>query len=156
MVDFKKSFNAGIDSAKFAEANRNEIQSVFDEINKQLEEVTEGTIFIDRKRYYVNNTIQDLASIANFKPRETYHAVVAVNPKVPNSPEKELANWKMSKDGYPCRIYIDNNHIACEDKKALEAAMQELLSDTSVGEKLYLLMNLQIPQEDSEEKPEDD
>jgi hypothetical protein len=150
MVDFKKSFAAGIDSAKIAEANRAEIQSVFDEVNKQLEEVTDGTVFIDRRQYYVNNTIQDLAAIANFKPREVYHAVVASNPKVPESSEKELANWKMSQDGYPCRIYIGSNHIVCEDKKALEGAVQELLSDTAVGEKLYQLMNLQIPKEESE------
>ena len=151
MVDFKKSFSAGINSAKAAEANRADIQSVFDEVNKQLEEVTEGTIFIERREYYVNNTIQDLAAIANLKPREVYHAVVALNPKVPKSSEKELANWKMSKDGYPCRIYIGNNQIVCEDKEALEGAMKELLSDTAVGEKLYQLMNLKIPKEESED-----
>jgi len=149
MVDFKKSFAAGIDSAKIAEVNRAEVQSVFNEVNKQLEEVTAGTIFIERKVYYVNNTIQDLAAIANFTPREVYHAIVASNPKVPGSSEKELANWKMAKDGYPCRIYLGSDHIVCEDKIALEGAIQELLSDTAVGEKLYQLMNLQIPKEES-------
>lgn len=156
MVDFKKSFNAGLNAAKIAENNRNEVQSVFDEVNEQLQEVAGGALYIDRAEYYVNNTIQDLASIANFKAREVYHAVIATNPKVPSSTEKQLGKWKMSNDGYPCRIYIGSNHIVCEDKKALENAMQELLSDTSVGEKLYYLINLEIPDDEEENKIEDD
>tara|TARA_R110001583_G_scaffold9243_3_gene43926 strand:- start:868 stop:1341 length:474 start_codon:yes stop_codon:yes gene_type:complete len=156
MADFRKSFSAGINAAKVAEKNRDEIQTVFDEVNKQLEEVAGGTLSIDRKRYYVNNAIQDLAAIANFKQREVYEAVIAFNPKASGSAEKELANWKMSNDGYPCRIYIGSNHISCEDKKALEGAIQELLRDTAVGEKLYQLMSLPIlPVEPDDEADND-
>ena len=148
MIDFKASFTAGIDAAKIADKNRAEIQSVFDEVNKQLSEVTNGVIYLDRKNYFVKNTLQDIAAIANLRPRETYWAIVATNPKHIEAEEKQLAKWKMDKNGYPARIFIDDYQIACEDRKALEKALQELLSDPTVGEKLFSLMNFQPTQEE--------
>lgn len=143
MIDFKASFALGIEAAKVAEKNKIEIQSVFDEVNKQLSEVTGGVIYLDRKKYYVNNILQDMAAIANVRPREIYWAIVAINQKYTEASEKELAKWDMDKNGYPARIFIDNYQVACEDKKALEKALQRLLCDATVGEKLYTLINFQ-------------
>ena len=61
---------------------------------------------------------------------------------------EELVKWKMGRHGYPCRIYIDNAELICEDKTSLENNLQIMLSDPVVGEKLAKLMNFEVEETD--------
>ncbi len=139
MVDFKEYFQKGLSAAEKAEVNKNEIDSVFDELNRQLDEATKGKIEISRVKFFASSTLADIASL---KPRETYLAIAAKNKNVKDCDYKELARWKIDRNGYPCMIIIDRDEMYCEDKVALEANMQRLLSDPTVGDTLYKLMNI--------------
>ena len=56
-------------------------------------------------------------------------------------------------------MYINGDELYFEDKEALEKGLQYLLSTATVGEKLFALMNLEVPttiedQENNEETKE--
>lgn len=42
-------------------------------------------------------------------------------------------------------MYINGDELYFEDKAALEKGLQYLLSTATVGEKLFALMNLEVP-----------
>lgn len=153
MVDFKKYLTKGLSAAEKAEANKQEINSVFGELNRQLDEATDGKIEISRVKFYVSNT---LADIANLRPRETYPAIAAKNKRVKECDYKELARWKIDRNGYPCEIIIDHDKMYCEDKVALETNLQQLLSDPTVGDTLYKLMSMPSDAETDDDDGEND
>lgn len=145
MTDFIKSFEKGLDAAKTAEQNRTEIKSVFEELNQQLEDSSDGTLFIERREFFKNNTFQDLPRLVNFQAREKYIAIAVTNKKISDFDDVKLAIWKEDRNGYPCQIILDDEDSYCEDKVALENGIKNLLRDPSVGDKLYKVMNATIP-----------
>ncbi|MDR9425715.1 MAG: hypothetical protein RI567_10590 [Marinobacter sp.] len=149
MADFKKYFTKGLSAAEKAESNKNEIDSIFEELNSQLDEATDGKIEISRVKFYVSNALADIASL--MKPRETYLAIAAKNKKVKGCDYKQLARWKIDRNGYPCVIIIDRDEMYCEDKVALESNLQQLLSDPTVGDTLYKLMSMPADAEAGDE-----
>ena len=156
MVDFKSSLAKGFSAAKKSEANKAEIESVFKDLNRQLDEATDGKLTIDLVRFYVNSTFSDLANLANLRPRETYRAIAAKNKVVEGCAYKELAKWELGRDGYPCVIILDDDEMYCEDKTSLEENLQCLLSDPVIGEKLYKLMVMKENTEKGEDENEQD
>jgi len=145
MTDFIKSFEKGLDAAKTAEQNRNEMKSVFEELNQQLDRSTDGKLYIERRQFFKNSTFQDLPRLVHFQEREKYTAVAATNKKIADYKDVELAIWKEDRNGYPCQIIYGDEDIFCEDKTALENGIKNLLRDPSVGDKLYKVMNATIP-----------
>ncbi len=145
MADFITSLKKGVNAAKEAEFNKLEIQSVIKELNLQLARELEGKLKIELKTYYVNNCIQDTTTIANNKKRETYDAVVAINPLVSGCFEKQLSRWKMDVNGYPCLINFNSRELISDNKNTLEKNFQQLLSDAEIGEKINSLIE-QPPQ----------
>jgi hypothetical protein len=141
MVDFIKSFQKGLDAAKTAEENKEEIQSVFRELNEQLSNSSDGTLFIERQTLYVNNSFHDMNLVVTGQKRATHTVIYVKNPKVKHS-DKTLAKWKINRNGYPCQIILDDEQMFCEDKAALENSFKELLRNSTVGDILYKVMNL--------------
>lgn len=144
MTDYIKSLKAGLKAAKTAEKNRLEINSVFDQLNGQLDRSTDGALLIERQERYVNYEFTDLSKIIKGEKRETYITLIAKNKKVQNVEVVDLSTWKEAHEGYPCQIIYGDEHIYCEDKEALEHSIQTLLSDSLVGEKLYKVINEEI------------
>ncbi|ELY1862432.1 hypothetical protein QZR43_09800 [Serratia marcescens] len=149
MADFMGSINDGLNAAKKAEANKQEITEVFDELNAQLGMATGGTVKVKRRSFYkeVPTTYASVAarmiadSIIN-SPRETYDALAIshVN-KEYGFDDVEIAKWNLDKNGYPCVITLRSSELYCEDKEALEKALSELMRDPEVGTAVLKCMN---------------
>jgi len=145
MVDFITAFNTGLDAAQIAEKNKREINSVFDELNQQLAEVTDGRVNIQirnrLKEAPPENMAERMAPLFLRKSIE-YRAICAINPLSPQSPPpvKEIATWSQDRTGYPCKISFGIKEHYCEDKVALENALALMLQDPIVGENLAKLM----------------
>lgn len=150
MPDYFDAFKKGLEAADAAQIARREIDEVLAEVDRQLGEGTEGKIKIERKEYYVKAVgLAELAGLATFsyalsgKKRETYWAIIARNPLIPESTEKELAKWSQDYAGYPCKIVWANTEQFCADRESLEIALVTLLRDTEVVEKLTALIRLE-------------
>ncbi|WP_139831488.1 MULTISPECIES: hypothetical protein [unclassified Pseudomonas] len=140
MVDFISSFNKGQDAAKKAEANKDEIDSVFDNMNKQLGEASSGALKVDI--VFKSNPFMDFLSVTSkSKAGGSYWALAAVNPLAESYEPKEIAKWKADQNGYPCLVITDAEEIYCEDKSALEKALSSLLARPEVGKVFRLVMN---------------
>ncbi|MBT9096624.1 hypothetical protein KFZ76_02715 [Methylovulum psychrotolerans] len=141
-VDFVAAFNKGLDAAQIAEKNKHEIDSVFDELNKQLAEVAHGRVKFERKECLKNND-DGLLSGSRVAFRDMkYQALCAMNPLSPQSPAKEIATWRQNRMGYPCKISFGTKEHYCEDKFTLENALALMLQDPIVGENLAKLVAL--------------
>ncbi len=149
MVDFVKSFQQGLSSADIAKKNKEEIESVFTELNTQLNSATGGKI-----RIYLTHDI--VGNIFSFIVTQgVYNVVVAINPLIENSPVKQLARWSQSTEGYPCTITVGKTEYVCENKKSLEQTLATMLQDPSVGETLQVLLNLDAEQLERDNDCED-
>ena len=106
MNNFISAINVGIKAAETAVKNKAEIKEVFDDMNSQLDRDLGGKLKIYIGEFYVNNTLQDLASIANLRKRETNKSIVASHAIHEECPEAKLGRWEVDRNGYPCRIFI--------------------------------------------------
>lgn len=143
MVNYKASIEEGIKAAKIAEANKAEIQSVFDEMNRQIAEHTGKPIVIRPRECHApssmfNRIDRQVKSFYGLSSDDdnSYWAIVAFTE---NSAMYELAKWELDKNGYPCSISYRNVLNRCENKEALEQALARLLQDPDVGEAIYQL-----------------
>lgn len=134
MVDFIDSFNKGLSAAEQAIANMDEIDSVIEQLSEQLLKATNGRLEISIVEKQMPLAGFSL-SLTELMSRKTYWAIVASNP-LTNFQPKELAEWKFSDSGYPCRIVLSDAEIYCEDKAALENALSKMISTPEAGKKL--------------------
>lgn len=151
MIDFSKSFKKGIAAAAIADKSRQEINLVFEDLNEQLNQATDGKVAIRiRKPSILMSNLKQ--SILNQKGSDT---IIAFKPQDPQNRYTELAKWSQNNAGYPCKIVYDINAIYCEDKEALEVALAKLLEDPAIGEKLYKIMNLELNQDEEKALSQD-
>lgn len=128
MVDFAKNLEIGLNAAKAAQDNRNEIDAVFEELNKQLLSATKGKVRIERQKFH-----EPWSFKKNFQPI-TYSALVVCS-TISSIKPKEIAKWDMARSGYPCEIELPGNgKWYCDNKEGLETALGRLLQDPLVGE----------------------
>ena len=134
MVDFIDSFNKGLSAAEQAIANMDEIDSVIEHLSEQLLQATKGKLKISIVEKHMPLAGFSM-NLSEFMNRKTYWAIVASNPLTTFQP-KELAEWKFSEYGYPCRIVLSDTEIYCEDKTALENALSKMIATPEAGKKL--------------------
>ncbi|MHC8315686.1 hypothetical protein [Pseudomonas sp. LB3P31] len=134
MVDFIDSFNKGLSAAEKAIANKDEIDSVIEQLSEQLSQATNGRLKISivEKHSPLSGFSMSLSELVN---RKTYWAIAASNP-LTTYQSTELAEWKLSESGYPCRIVLSDKEIYCEDKTALENALSKMIATPEAGKKL--------------------
>lgn len=144
MVNFIESFSKGIRAAQKAEENKDEIDSVFNMLNEQLQAESAGRLEI--KVTFKTNPFLEFFAVASSAPKAAanYWAITASNPLAENSQPAEIAKWKFDQNGYPCQVITENEEIYCEDKAALESALQTLLASQAVGDKLYKVMTQKL------------
>lgn len=151
MTDFKKAFNIGINSAEKAAKNRQQVDEVFAELNRQLTEVSDGKLVVDITNEaetddkFLGGTLGSLATIlaaSNNTQLNIPKIISAKNIKAEKCGYKKLAGWKQDRAGYPCVISYGNKEFYCDDKEALESSLSDLLQDPTVGDTLHKLMLL--------------
>ncbi|MCE5257200.1 MAG: hypothetical protein LLF89_10200 [Spirochaetaceae bacterium] len=146
MADFITAVQYGLKAAEAAEHSRKEIDDVFKELSRQLHDAYLGELCITRKEIPKGNVISQLTqlfqSIGTGSQVETYWALVAWNPTLPDSPVKQLARWNQGRAGYPCEIAWGDQDYFCHDRGALEDTLALLLADPVVGESLHYLLTL--------------
>jgi hypothetical protein len=146
MIDFVTSLNKGLELAQQADENNKEIDAVFAELNRQLNEVYAGKVFL--KRNSSENMIKKFSNLINGE-RYPDHSVnvnermviVATNPTVTMDASDSIANWSQSASGYPCSIAFAGQKHICSDKGSLELAIADLLADPSVAKTLLKVIN---------------
>jgi tripartite-type tricarboxylate transporter receptor subunit TctC len=136
MVNFIDSFNKGISAAERAIANKDEIDSVIEQLSEQLQQVTNGKLKISIIKKQA--PLSGLA-ITELMNRKTYWAIAASNPLSSFQP-KELAQWTFSENGYPCKITLTDTEIYCEDRTALENALAKMIATPEAGKKMKSVM----------------
>ncbi|AHD17268.1 hypothetical protein C163_16450 [Pseudomonas sp. FGI182] len=153
-MNFKESFGKGLDAAAKAQELTNEIDSIFEELDQQIQEASDGKISIFRKSTYesLDSTASvGLGTIGAATAAATLAASGLLNRKKvtgifanrPGSKKDsiQLGTFKIHKKGYPCEIQFGDDRLICEDKKSLEKALNYLLSDVEIGKSLAKIMN---------------
>ncbi|MNZ26828.1 hypothetical protein D3C78_440300 [compost metagenome] len=140
MANFIDSFNKGLQAADTARANKEEINSVIEQLSEQLSQAVDGRLKIEITQK--NEPIDTFnLSPKDFFSRRTYYAIVASNPLAARYEAQELARWKMEESGYPCKVVMPDAEIYCQDKTALENALSRLISTPAAGKALHAVMN---------------
>lgn len=126
MNDFKKHLLAGVAAAKTAEANKEEIYDVINEVDRQLSEIYESKV-----HFGICDNITKNPLIALSLGKKRYQGLAISDHKNENA--IHLADWYMSENGYPCKITIDGRESFCNDKEELENEISSLLSHVKTG-----------------------
>jgi hypothetical protein len=143
-VNFENSFKKGLEAAEAASRTNLEIDSVFKELNEQIQSATSGRIGIELKRRR-----DSMAALSHFitakgspdiKPN-TY--IVAVN-KLAGGKEEDLAQFERASAGYPCHLSYEDQEVYCNDKLALEKHLSTMLSNVDIGKQLARLLSLPV------------
>lgn len=149
MVDFKSAVKDGFDAAEKAELARREVREVLARLKSDVLDFSGGRLSVDlaefqrfRRPRTLAETFVDPTTVLGLRTPEVYFALAATNPKVKDSPTKDLAEWKQAANGYPCTLTWVGQQRQCEDREALEECLADLLRDPLIGEKLQSLMNL--------------
>lgn len=141
MVDYIKSFQVGLDLAKAAERNRAEITNVFDALNEQLAKATQNTVVVQREEFDEKRNPLEMFLTAPSK----YWAISARHKIHKAAQTWELARWSQGAAGYPCTVTQRDREFICENKEALESALEALLQDPFVGKAFLNLMSHEPP-----------
>lgn len=142
MVDFKASLNKGLQAAEQAESNRKEIASVFETMNEQLAEATDGKLRIEcgTETRYPHALSQGLLGIAKVMASGRAVDVIRCKNPLANGGSEVLADFVMARSGYPVEIKLGGEELFCDDIKALERSLEYMLADPVVGEKIRKVM----------------
>jgi hypothetical protein len=124
MINFVDSLNKGLELSQQVDKNKKEIDAVFAELNRQINEVYTGKLIIERKAGGQNRGL-----------------IIARNPTVKIDIAKPIAHWEQSATGYPFSITLDGQKHICDDKESLELEIADLLADPFVAKTLLNLID---------------
>lgn len=142
MFDFSDSLQRGLDAAKKAQENREEIQSIINELNEALRSMSEGKVEIVIVRR--SETSDELGRLIFFLDKKQDELVLAVRSIAQQGkPARQIARWKQSDSGYPCTIMWGDRQVWCDDRASLQTELGELVSSPVVGEAIVNAMNYQ-------------
>ncbi|HCW0178844.1 TPA: hypothetical protein OW286_002184 [Citrobacter freundii] len=145
-MDFKKSLNDGLEAAKIARKNKQEILSVVEELSATIEDFSGGLVTLAiTKEQKVNKSsnpfLGGIASAMNINPFINYNALSLILQTDKLNRKEIIAEWRINEsDGYPCVISYNGDDISCRTKETLEKALSSLISNASTGERLLQLV----------------
>jgi hypothetical protein len=147
MINFVDSLNKGLELSQQADESNKEIEAVFAELNRQLNEVYAGKVAV--KRCSAESVMEKYNALAissghaypDHNRADERMVIVATNPTVKMNDGKSIANWNQSAMGYPCSIAYAGRKQVCEDKESLELAIADLLANPSVAKTLLKVIN---------------
>ncbi|MDC4293481.1 hypothetical protein NQ625_16035 [Acinetobacter baumannii] len=142
--NFEESISKAIQKADLAEANQQEISSIFEEFSQSFQRASNNKIYTEiksKERRISSNSrnpwLTTTATLLNSLNYETYTALVLSN----GTKEYVLAEIIENQDGYPIRIKINDNTSAYSDKDSLIEGLSYLASRTEVGKYFKILLN---------------
>lgn len=131
MSDFNLSIQQGIAAAKIAIENRNQVKSIFEEINSAISTESNGNA-----RLEIVDSIQAMDGIEYLKgildKKSSGQFLVIRNTKTKSF--KKIAEWRQNESGYPCSIIRGTRHTSCADADSLRLELSDLLTSPIVGE----------------------
>lgn len=133
MLNYQKAFNSGIEAAKKAELDINEINSVFEEFAENVKTASGGKIKLEIK-HLIRRSESELTLSWPPKQPEKYQAIVADSTSERLSNTGEIAIWSIHKSGYPCIVTWNAREHSCNDKVALKSCLEELIGDPVTGQ----------------------
>lgn len=145
MANFKESFTRGLEAAAEASARIAEIDSVFEDMNLQVSEITGGKVNLERETRYkspLGVIGQTLALAGEPFKREQVTYIVATNPLSDGYSSFDVALWVGDSRGYPCKVSFGGQSFLCEDKAALEAVLSQMLAWPETGKIFQKLISL--------------
>lgn len=146
MTDIKKSLLAGIESAKSAYNNINEINTILTSTSELIKEISNGKATFGIGTFYEKNendtplgaSIALMASTYGHETRKKYKGL-AIFDAAGNAGE-EIAVWTQHENGYPCSITYNSYVLFCKNKDELENALAELLKQVKTGKAILSKM----------------
>ena len=141
MVDFNDSLRRGLDAAKKAQANRDEISHILTELNQALKSMSDGKAEI--AIVPISTTMNALSRLIVYLDKNQEEQVLAIRPIAREGLlPRQVARWKQGEAGYPCSIIWGERHASCDDSESLMAELADLMSSSTVGEAILAVMNL--------------
>lgn len=151
-MDFKKSLSAGLEAAKKARSNKDEIYSTINDISQVINEFSNGLVSLEitneKKRVEDGSMFSAMAaalgSLGTLPSFKSYQALSFIRNSNGKRIKKILAEWSLNdSEGYPCIISYRKQDVRCTTKDTLAKALNDLLSDALTGESLLELMEMQ-------------
>lgn len=146
MTDIKKSLLAGIQSAKDAFNNINEIHSVLNATSNIIKEISDGNATLGVGSFFEKNendspfasSLAIMASAYGQDKRRKYKALAIFDKD--GKYGEEIAEWTQHENGYPCSITFNTSKLYCSNKEELQSALSELLKETKTGKAILSKM----------------
>ena len=153
MSAFAAAYKAGIEAGQKALENVQDIDAVFQALDKEIAANSGGKIHIAREMLSKTRWVRRMPSqmdelLGLYAPKPysyyddeiSYDAIVAKNSK--NT--IEIATYELSEAGYPITIKWADREESCWDSAALAETLQEVLSDVNTGKILIRLLSDEI------------
>lgn len=146
MANFKNSFDLGLKAAADTAEKLAEIDSVFEEMNTQIIEASNGKIEIYRETR-TNKSMETILGMGMFSTKKlneintTTTYIIARNPLSTKKRKADIGQIEFDKNGYPCEIKFGHDKFRCDDKQGLERVLSLMLADPDVGKELATLIN---------------
>lgn len=150
-MDFKNSLVVGLEAAKKARSNKDEIFSVINDLSDSIKEVTQGRVSLkvtsERRLSHDYGGFASVAAMAfttlkNINPYVEYEALSLITQRDEAEVTEKVAEWKMNEsDGYPCVISYNKRDVSCKNKDMLIKALSDLMSDASTGDVILRMIN---------------
>jgi|GEM_PF-5364332 len=146
-MDFKNSLAVGLEAAKKARSNKEEIFGVISDLSDSIKEFSQGRVSLkvtSERKLAANHTAFTavVSSFTNVNPYIDYEALSFVTKTEQTEVKEKIADWNINEsDGYPCVISYNKRDVRCKDKEMLIKALNDLMSDASTGEALLRLVN---------------
>jgi len=148
-MDFKNSLTAGLQAARKARDNKEEILGVIKDLGDSIADYSEGRVSLEitsERKLATNQTVLTAAASAftGVNPYIDYKALSLITRKDQAKVKEIIAEWRLNEsDGYPCVISYGKEDVNCRNKDMLVKALNELMSNASTGEVLLKLMNIE-------------
>lgn len=139
-MSFLESIKAGIGKANQADANINQVRSLFKSISNELtslsnKDITFGTALSTAARIKQSTEAFD----DPLKPKEFLDSdqLCLINDSKTSTP---AAKWRQHVNGFPCIVSFDGAEYICQNIDELTEVLNMLLSSTNFGTLLKKIM----------------
>jgi hypothetical protein len=150
MSIFVDAFQVGIDAGKQALRNTQEIDLVFNELEREISENSQGKLHVSREEMSRKRRVWQRVStldsaLGPYAPKPYYDETVSYDAIVVGNGNRKvaIAEYEISETGYPIVIKWADREASCWDREALTETLQELLADAATGKTIFQLLSVQ-------------
>lgn len=140
MSDFSKAIQLGVQAAADAAANKEEIRNVVGELANELSKFSDGKLKLVRNTRVVphENLAVRLGAVFSHIPQQmkAYLTVCLAD----ESTGYDIAEYEVSKNGYPLKINFSDQNISAYDREGLERALSGVVSHPDTGKAITSLI----------------